>query len=132
MIHIISSMKQMLMILILKHKISTSNCMTLSAINDKFDIWCSEEMIRQKKSHKDIFIYCIGYETFEVVKPLYIIFNKINGYIEDNNGSKYLTLISTDENKSMLKKYEKIWIKIENTIRLRSNNMKKNDIVEKI
>ena len=63
---------------------------------------------------------------------MYIIFNKINGYIEDNNGSKYLTLISTDENKSMLKKYEKIWIKIENTIRLRSNNMKKNDIVEKI
>ena len=96
--------------------------MTLSAINDKFDIWCS----------KDIFIYCIGYETFEVVKPLHIIFNKINGYIEDNNGSKYLTLISTDENKSMLKKYEKIWIKIKNTIRLRSNNMKKNDIVEKI
>ena len=96
--------------------------MTLSAINDKFDIRCS----------KDIFIYCIEYETFEVVKPLHIIFNKINGYIEDNNGSKYLTLISTDENKSMLKKYEKIWIKIKNTIRLRSNNMKKNDIVEKI
>ena len=44
--------------------------MTLTAVNDKFDIWC---------------IYCIGYETFEVVKPLYIIFNKINGYIEDNN-----------------------------------------------
>ena len=85
-----------------------------------------------KENHIKIFIYCIGYETFEVVKPLYIIFNKINGYIEDNNGSKYLTLISTDENKSMLKKYEKIWIKIENTIRLRSNNMKKNDIVEKI
>ena len=106
--------------------------MTLSGINDKFDIWCSEEMIRQKKWHKDIFIYCIGYETFEVVKPLYIIFNKINGYIEDSNGSKYLTLISTDENKGMLKKYEKIWIKIKNTIRLRSNNMKKNDIVEKI
>ena len=122
MIHIIFLMKQMLMILILKHKISTSNCMTLSAINDKFDIRCS----------KDIFIYCIEYETFEVVKPLHIIFNKINGYIEDNNGSKYLTLISTDENKSMLKKYEKIWIKIKNTIRLRSNNMKKNDIVEKI
>ena len=38
-----------------------------------------------KENHIKIFIYCIGFETFEVVKPLYIIFNKINGYIEDNN-----------------------------------------------
>ena len=43
-----------------------------------------------------------------------------------------LTLISTDENKGILKKYEEIWIKIKNPIRLRSNNIEKNDIVEKI
>ena len=33
------------------------------------------------------------------MKRFYISFDKINGYIEDNNGSKYLTLVPIDENK---------------------------------
>ena len=34
------------------------------------------------KSYKNIPIYKIGYVTPNIVKPLYIILNKINGYIE--------------------------------------------------
>ena len=52
-----------------------------------------------KKSHKDIDIYYVGYitikkfgdcENIHSVNPLYLIINKANGYIEEKNGSKYL------------------------------------------
>ena len=33
------------------------------------------------------------------VNPLYLIIDKINGYIEKINGKKYLTLVATDESK---------------------------------
>ena len=35
-----------------------------------------------KKLYKSIFIYSIGYETPNGVKPLHINFNKVNGYIK--------------------------------------------------
>ena len=40
------------------------------------------------------------------VNPLYLIFNKVNGYLEEINGNKYLTLVPTDETKERIKK---IW-----------------------
>ena len=43
---------------------------------------------------------------------MYIDFNKIDGYIEDNNKSKYLTLISVDKNKGAIKRYKEIRNKI--------------------
>ena len=49
--------------------------------------------------YKFIFVFYIGHETLDWVKPLSFDFDKINEYIGDNNGSKYLTLISVDESK---------------------------------
>ena len=54
------------------------------------------------KLHKNIFIYYIGYVTPNSVKPLYLIINTANGYIEENNKNKYLTLVPTDESKGKL------------------------------
>ena len=48
----------------------------------------------------------IGYKTPNGVKALCIIFNKINGYTESNNESKYLTYIPINKNKNMLIKYK--------------------------
>ena len=67
-----------------------------------------------KKSYKNVLIYYIGYvrvKNFTSIKinsanHLYLSFNKVNGYIEESNGSKYLTLVPTDERKDILKKYE--------------------------
>ena len=39
---------------------------------------------------------------------LYLIINKINRYIDEMNGNKYLTLVPTNESKDILKMYEKI------------------------
>ena len=32
------------------------------------------------------------------VNPLYLIIGEIDGYIEENNGNKYLTFVSTEKN----------------------------------
>ena len=60
-----------------------------------------------KKSYKNIDIYYIRYITmkdFDYVKinsvnPLDSIIDKLYGYIEEKNGNKYLTLVSTDKKK---------------------------------
>ena len=52
------------------------------------------------------------YQKIDGVNPLYIIIDKINGYIEVSNGNKYLTLVSTDESK-IVKKYGELWVKSE-------------------
>ena len=39
------------------------------------------------------------YLKINSVNPLYLIINKVNGYFEENNGNKYLTVVPTDESK---------------------------------
>ena len=55
------------------------------------------------------------YVRINTVNPLYLIFNKVDGFIE-KNGNKYLTLVSTDKNKEVLIKYTKLWDGIKNLI----------------
>ena len=43
-----------------------------------------------EKLYQDILIYYNGYVTSNSVKTLYIIINKANEYIEENNGNNYL------------------------------------------
>lgn len=57
-----------------------------------------------------------------VVSPIYLITIIINGYIEEINGSKYLTLVPTNESKDILKTYEKVWTKKMGYIRTINNN----------
>ena len=42
------------------------------------------------------------------VNPLYLIINKVNGYVEEINGNKYLTPVPTNESKGKNKKYEEV------------------------
>ena len=78
-----------------------------------------------KKSYKDIDIYYIEYiaikkiaesENISSVNPLYLIIGEVIGYIEENNGNKYLVFDSTDENKEVLKKYTELWYVIKSEI----------------
>ena len=45
----------------------------------------------------------LEYITINGVNPLYLIFSKVNGYFEEINGSKYLTLVTTNESKKKKK-----------------------------
>ena len=49
------------------------------------------------------------YKNVYCVNPLYLIFGKVDGFIEEKNGSKYLVFDSTDENKKIFKKYTEVW-----------------------
>ena len=42
------------------------------------------------------------------VNPLHLIIGEVYGYMEENNGNKYLTFASTDKNKKVLEKYTKL------------------------
>ena len=63
-----------------------------------------------KKSHKDIDIYYIGYitikkfsdcENIHSVNPLYLIIHSATGYFKEKNGEKYLILDSTEKYKEV-------------------------------
>ena len=45
------------------------------------------------------------HENINSVSPLYLIIDDVDGYIEENNGNKYLTFASTDKNQNLLEKY---------------------------
>ena len=53
---------------------------------------------------------------------LYFIINKINGYIKESIRNIYLTLVLPDESKDTLKTYEKLWNRIIDLIRSKTDN----------
>ena len=57
------------------------------------------------------------YVNIYSVNPLYLIFRYVNGYFEEINRNKYLTLVHTNESKEKNEKYEELWIKIRDLIR---------------
>ena len=81
-----------------------------------------------EKSYKNILIYYVGYVTIKEyvniysVNPLYLIFRYVNGYFEEINGNKYLTVVPTNESKGKNKKYEELRIKIRDLIRSITKN----------
>ena len=58
-----------------------------------------------EQSYKNILIYYIGYVTIKKdlkiysVNPLYLIFGKVNVYVEEINGNKDLTLVPINKSK---------------------------------
>ena len=57
-----------------------------------------------KKSYRNIAIYYVGYVTkkgkhgIHSVIPFYFIIDKVDGFIGEKEGSKYLNFASTDNN----------------------------------
>ena len=66
-------------------------------------------------------------ENIQSIYPLYLLINQASGYIEENNGNKYLIFdYSFNENKALLKKYADVWDGIKNEIKA-INGDKEND-----
>ena len=87
-----------------------------------------------EKSYKNILIYYTGYVTIRDSKYVKIylntsdlIFRKVNGYFEEINRKKYLTLVPTNESKEIIKKYEELWNKIRDLIRSKTKKSDKYD-----
>ena len=91
-----------------------------------------------KKSLKNIDIYCTkyititkndDYESIYSVNPLYLRINHASGYIEEKNGKKYLIFDSVDVKKEVLKKYADVQDGIKNKIKV-INGIKENSYVK--
>ena len=50
----------------------------------------------------------LSYAKINSANPLSLIINKITRYIEENNGNKYLMLVSVKESEDTLKKYDEL------------------------
>ena len=58
-----------------------------------------------------------GYIEEEDLNTLYLNIDHPSGYIKEKGVKKYLVLVSTDENKELLKKYSDVWNEIKNKIK---------------
>ena len=67
-------------------------------------------------------INSLSYVKVNGVNPVHLTIDKINGYLEENNGNNNLKLISIDEGKDTLKNYEEMWSKTRDLIRSTTNN----------
>ena len=47
---------------------------------------------------------------------MYLVISDVDGYIEENNGNKYLTFAPTGKNEKVLEKYVKLWDEIKRHI----------------
>ena len=85
-----------------------------------------------KKLHKNLDIYYIGYVTIKKIESIYsanLLYLHIihaREYIEEKNVNKYLIFDSVDKNKEVLKKYAGVWDGIKNKIKAISGD-KQND-----
>ena len=81
-----------------------------------------------KKSSMDINIYHIGYVTkkpeynINSVNPLYLLIKKLDGFIDEKEGNKYLSITLTDSNNDVLIKYVEVWSGIKDQIKKINND----------
>ena len=67
-----------------------------------------------KKTFKGINIYHIGYVTkkeeykINSVNPLYLLIYKLDGFIEEKEGNKYLNIPFRENNDEVLRKYKEV------------------------
>ena len=54
--------------------------------------------------------------------PLYLVFNNVDAYIEENNEDKYLILASTDKSKEALENYTELWYGTKDQVETISGN----------
>ena len=72
-----------------------------------------------EKSYKDALIYYTEYVTIKEylkiysVNPLYLVSRNVNGYFEESNKSRYLTLVPTNKRKEKLKDLKSCGLKSE-------------------
>ena len=55
-------------------------------------------------------------ESLNNANSLYLMFDNVDVYIEENNENKYLIFASTDKNKEVLENYTELWDEIKNQI----------------
>ena len=66
----------------------------------------------EKHLKAKIFIILNMLQKKNIVNPLYLLIYKIDGFIEEKRGNKYLTIAFTCNNVELLKKYKEVLTRI--------------------
>ena len=69
---------------------------------------------------KKRFKYFIGYKDAKKIRPLCIFLPKMNAYRKNFDETKYMSFLIKDD--ELLKKYNKFWKKVKNTINKEFDN----------
>ena len=81
-------------------------------------------------------IYYIGYVTkkpeykIDSVNPLYLLIRKLDGFIEEREGSNYLNIALTDNNGYVLIRYAEVWNGIDDQIKKINNGSTGEDYIK--
>ena len=103
---------------------------TYYSYNDLINIKAFDSKLLRlvKKTSVGLGIYYIGYVTkkpkwnVNSVNPLYLMINRIDGFIEEKNSDKYLNISNTGKNSEVLKKYSEVCSGIKDCINKISGN----------
>ena len=87
---------------------------------DNIDV--NEILVSKKETYGkyNSFKYFIGYNDNDVIRPLYLGLSQMTGYINKFDKNK-ITMSLMIEDKQLLKKYNKIWKKIEKFMKIDFN-----------
>ena len=55
------------------------------------------DILPYEESYENVLIYKVFYNTFIGAKPLRIIYNKLDGFVRDYDGTKYLVLFDSEK-----------------------------------
>ena len=56
-----------------------------------------DNKLLDERSYENILVYDVSYKTSICVKPLCIIYNKVDGFVRDYSETKYLVLFSSNK-----------------------------------
>ena len=74
---------------------------------------------KEQYGKNNSFIYFIGYNDNDIIRPLCLKLSKMTGYINEFNENKNTIIMSLRVNDEQLfKKYNKIWKKVEKLMRI--------------
>ena len=82
------------------------------------DIDVKKILVSKKEPYgkNNSFIYFIGYNDNDVIRPLCLKLSKMTSYINENKNTIIMSLRVNDE--QLFKKYNKIWKKVEKLMRI--------------
>ena len=103
-------------------KIKNTTFTTTTKIFNIDDIDSNKILVSEKEQYgkNNSFIYFIGYNDNDVIRPLCLKLSKMTGYINKFDENK-ITMSLMVKDKQLLKNYNKIWKKIERLMSINFN-----------
>ena len=78
----------------------------------KFEDFNSDNILIDEKSPENILIYDMSYKILDGTKPFHIRFNKIDGFVRNDDGNRYLTLFGSEKYDTIYNRIKSLKIEV--------------------